>query len=87
MRGRDKRSGEAFSYVDLEKRVRADHPRRALTAKFSMVYSGLRRPSISPEMLLRPMLRGLEKVHCACTFAAAAYGLIRPLRLFAREAL
>jgi hypothetical protein len=26
MRGSDQRSGELFSYVDLEKRVRLDHP-------------------------------------------------------------
>lgn len=67
MRGTDKRSGELFSYVDLEQRVRADHPLRAiravanealqaLSAEFSMLYSGLGRPSISPEMLLRAML-------------------------------
>ena len=30
MRGTDKRSGELFSYVDLEQRVRADHPLRAI---------------------------------------------------------
>jgi hypothetical protein len=30
MRGTDRRSGELFSYVDLEQRVRADHPLRAI---------------------------------------------------------
>ena len=30
MRGEDKRTGELFSYVDLEKRVRSDHPLRAI---------------------------------------------------------
>ena len=30
MRGMDRRSGELFSYVDLEKRVRPDHPLRAI---------------------------------------------------------
>src|SRR5258706_6002542 len=30
MRGSDQRSGESFSYVDLEKRVRQDHPLRAV---------------------------------------------------------
>ena len=30
MRGRDKRTGELFSYVDLEKRVRSGHPLRAI---------------------------------------------------------
>src|SRR5215471_17297879 len=67
MRGSDERSGELFSYVDLEKRVRSDHPLRAirsltdaalatLTADFAALYSGTGRPSIAPEMLLRAML-------------------------------
>lgn len=67
MRGTDKRSGELFSYVDLEQRVRADHPLRAIRAvvnealealsgEFSALYSGMGRPSIPPEMLLRAML-------------------------------
>jgi transposase len=67
MRGSDKRTGELFSYVDLEQRVRADHPLRvireltntaleALSGDFSALYSGLGRPSIAPEMLLRAML-------------------------------
>jgi hypothetical protein len=30
MRGGDKRTGELFSYVDLEKRVGSDHPLRAI---------------------------------------------------------
>ena len=67
MRGSDKRSGELFSYVDLEKRVRRDHPLRtirsltdaaltALLGDFAALYSGMGRPSIAPEMLLRAML-------------------------------
>jgi len=67
MRGSDQRSGELFSYVDLEKRVRPDHPLRAIRAltdsalaalsrDFATLYSGLGRPSIAPEMLLRAML-------------------------------
>jgi len=67
MRGRDKGSGELFSYVDLEQRVRADHPLRviretanaaleALSADFSALYSPLGRPSIPPEKLLRALL-------------------------------
>ena len=67
MRGSDKRPGELFSYVDLEQRVRADHPLRviraltdmaleALSGDFAALYSGLGRPSIAPEMLLRAML-------------------------------
>lgn len=67
MRGTDKRSGELFTYVDLEQRVRADHPLRAirsvvsealnaLSGEFAVLYSGMGRPSIAPEMLLRAML-------------------------------
>ena len=67
MRGSDKGSGELFSYVDLEERVRKDHPLRpirlltdealaSLSADFAALYSGMGRPSIAPEMLLRAML-------------------------------
>jgi len=67
MRGSDQRSGELFSYVDLERRVRRDHPLRAIRAfanaalcdlsgDFAALYSGTGRPSIAPEMLLRAML-------------------------------
>jgi transposase len=67
MRGSDKRPGELFSYVDLEQRVRQDHPLRAirslteaaleaLSNDFAALYSGFGRPSIPPEMLLRAML-------------------------------
>jgi transposase len=68
MRGLDERSGVLFSFVDLEARVRRDHPLRsirritdaaleALTADFTRLYSRIGRPSIAPEMLLRAMLR------------------------------
>ena len=67
MRGADERTGELFSYVDLEKRVRADHPLRpiraivneaftALEQEFAPLYARIGRPSIPPEMLLRAML-------------------------------
>lgn len=67
MRGTDERTGELFSYVDLEARVRADHPLRvirqivnealgALAADFTELYSTTGRPSIAPEKLLRTML-------------------------------
>lgn len=67
MRGTDERSGQLFSYVDLEARVRRDHPLRvirevanealmALAADFPTLYSNVGRPSIAPERLLRAML-------------------------------
>lgn len=68
MRGSDQRSGTLFSYVDLEARVRPDHPLRtirqltdvalaSLNHDFSALYAArMGRPSIPPEMLLRAML-------------------------------
>ena len=68
MRGSDERSGSLFSYVDLEGRVRPDHPLRTireianaaladLTGEFAALYPArLGRPSIAPERLLRALL-------------------------------
>lgn len=67
MRGMDAGSGQLFSYVDLEARVRRDHPLRvireiantalsALASDFSELYSRTGRPSVAPERLLRAML-------------------------------
>src|SRR5215207_1929935 len=68
MRGSDQGSGSLFSYVDLESRVRGDHPLRpireivngalsALSADFEAIYAaGIGRPSILPERLLRALL-------------------------------
>jgi transposase len=68
MRGSDGQSGSLFSYVDLEARVRRDHPLRmireitnaaldALSDDLGALYPPrLGRPSIPPERLLRAML-------------------------------
>lgn len=67
MRGRDDGSEGLFSYVRLEERIPADHPLRAIRAladealsglnsRFDALYSGMGRPSIPPEMLLRATL-------------------------------
>lgn len=68
MRGSDERTGSLFSYVDLESRVRRDHPLRPireiaeaaladLSEDFGALYPPrLGRPSIPPERLLRAML-------------------------------
>ena len=67
MRGNDTVAGSLFSYVDLEQRVRADHPLRvirgvvnatllALSAEFDALYSPFGRESIPPERLLRALL-------------------------------
>lgn len=68
MRGSDRRSGELFSYVDVETRISAEHPLRTiraivddvlarLSSEFDALYAARAgRPSIPPEMLLRAML-------------------------------
>jgi transposase len=67
MRGVDERTGELFSYVDLEARVRADHPLRAIRTivnealsalehEFAALYARVGRPSIPPEKFIRAML-------------------------------
>ena len=67
MRGSDAVAGSLFSYVDLEKRVRADHPLRvirgivnatlaAMSAEFDALYAPDGRESIPPERLLRALL-------------------------------
>src|SRR5271169_2759940 len=67
MRGEDRTSGTLFSYVDIEGRIPARHPLRAmrrltnaalanLDGAFSALYEGCGRPSIPPERLLRATL-------------------------------
>jgi hypothetical protein len=66
MRGEDLRTGELFSYVDLEARVRRDHlagdpgDRECWAGRsvggFQKTLRGLSRPSLAPEKLLRAML-------------------------------
>jgi transposase len=67
MRGSDQQSGSLFSYVDLEARVRADHPLRPirsivnaalerLSPDLAGLYATVGRPSIPPERLLRALL-------------------------------
>ena len=68
MRGSDDSSGSLFSYVDVESRIRLDHPLRrireianaalaALDEDFGALYAHrFGWPSIPPERLLRAML-------------------------------
>jgi transposase len=67
MRGSDQQSGDLFSYVDIEARVPARHPLRAiriivneglasLDAEFDKLYANIGRDSIPPERLLRAAL-------------------------------
>src|ERR687894_2580673 len=76
MRGLDERTGSLFSYVDLEARIRPDHPLRLirtivneafadLEGEFASLYAKLGRPSIPPEKLLRAML--LQAFYSLCS--------------------
>jgi hypothetical protein len=67
MRGDDRIYRSLFSYIDLEKRVRADHPLRAirqianaalksLSGEFAKLHSPIGRESIPPERLMRALL-------------------------------
>jgi hypothetical protein len=67
IRGDDGICGSLISYIDLEKRVRADHPLRvirqnanaalkALSGEFAQLYSPIGRESIPPERLMRTLL-------------------------------
>jgi hypothetical protein len=67
MRSDDGVCGSLFSYIDLEKQVRADHPLRvirqianaalqSLSGEFAKLYSTIGRESIPPERLMRVLL-------------------------------
>jgi len=67
VRGRQNPQGSMLAFVDLEARVRADHPIRAirrladealgdLSALFDRMYAEVGRPSIPPERLLKASL-------------------------------
>ena len=67
MRGTDEQQGQMFRYLSPEKRVRKDHPLRAirsmadevllsLSRDFDRMYASQGRPSIAPEKLLRALV-------------------------------
>ena len=67
MRGDDKQQATMFSYVTMEQRIPSDHPVRRIRTladralarmdtSFDQLYSGMGRPSIAPERLLRAQL-------------------------------
>ena len=67
MRGKDEVRGSLFSYVDLEQRIRPDHPLRTIrvivnaaladmSAEFDTLYPPVGRDSILLERLLRALL-------------------------------
>ena len=67
MRGQTDRQGKMFFAIDLEERIRADHPLRAIkvtvdrilagmSERFAVAYSVTGRPSVPPERLLKALL-------------------------------
>ena len=76
MRGDDQRTGSLFAYVNIEERIRPNHPLRSVKAlvdevlgnlsrDFDRLYGTRGRPSIPPEMLLRAMvLQVVYSIRC-----------------------
>ncbi len=67
MRGRQEQQVTMLAFVDVEERVRANHPLRTIKAltdqalmrlspEFDQMYSDVGRPSIPPERLLKASL-------------------------------
>ena len=67
MRGEKENQGELFFVIDVESRIRADHPLRALKKQvdsilrdldeaFAKAYSLKGRPGVPPERLLKALL-------------------------------
>jgi transposase len=97
---------QSFSYTDLEARIEREHPLRAireiantalaaLSGEFEALYSGLGRPSIPPEKLLRATLlqafssvrseRQLMDGEIAAKFFAAVLSQPRVKRLLSSQ--
>ena len=85
MRGEDRTDGALFSYVDIEARIPAKHPLRAmrrltnaalaeLDGAFSALYEACGRPSIPAERLLRASRRSRAQSNNGdcCLLAVAA---------------
>ena len=76
MRGDDQRTGNLSAYVNIEERIRPNHPLRPVKAlvdavlgnlsqDFDRLYGTRGRPSIPPEMLLRAMvLQAVYSIRC-----------------------
>lgn len=67
MRGRENNQNQIFFTIDVESRIRSDHPLRAIKSRvdqildsmdklFSSAYSKFGRPSVPPERLLKALL-------------------------------
>ena len=62
MRGSDRRSGELFSYVDVEKRVRSDHPLRAIRSIVNETLEALEELAMPTIMLWPNVDAGSEDI-------------------------
>ncbi|MGY3363379.1 hypothetical protein ACVWZL_000504 [Bradyrhizobium sp. GM2.4] len=77
MRGGDNRTGELFSYVDLEARVRRDHPLRAIRMIVNEALAALEREFAA---LYSPIGRPVDPAGEAAAGDAVAGVLFDPLR-------
>ena len=62
MRGYDDQSGPLFSYIDLEKRIRPDHPLRTIRRGFGAKFGWMQRDNQDdggPSMRMRGQARFL----------------------------
>jgi hypothetical protein len=86
MRGDDGICGSLFSYINLEKRVRADHPLRvtwqianaplkSLSADFGKLYSPIGRGSIPSQ---RPIGQGPSQSNGMCLAEFSVYSNLKP---------
>src|SRR5215213_11049700 len=77
MRGVDERTGELFSYVDLEARVRADHPLRTIRTIVNEALSALEHEFAALYARIWPALHPAREAHQG---HAPAGLLFHPLR-------
>src|SRR3954471_4588975 len=103
MRGSDIRTGDLFSYVDLEQRVPANHPLRlirrivnevlaALDSEFGRLYATEGRPSIAPERR-EPLAQGEAREQgsacngCGCCLCSPAQAAATAAWYYSRRPL
>ena len=77
MRGSDRRSGELFSYVDVERRIRRDHPLRSIRGVVNEALDAL---SGSLRRFTGARAGPRSRRRCCCENDAAAGILLDPVR-------
>jgi hypothetical protein len=86
MRGSDEQSGSLFSYVDLEARVRVDHPLQVIRDLANAALEEVSGWIKSPAGLAKVKLGGRDRVDAGFVLALAAYNLIRLPKLLTAPA-